>query len=39
VKAPATSHEVRLAKIEAWPESGGRHGRGTGGSAWFCAVP
>jgi hypothetical protein len=24
VKAPATSHEVRLSKIEAWLESGGR---------------
>jgi hypothetical protein len=24
VKAPATSHEVRLSKIEAWLQSGGR---------------
>jgi hypothetical protein len=24
VKTPATSHEVRLGKIEAWLESGGR---------------
>jgi hypothetical protein len=24
VKAPATSHEVRVSKIEAWLESGGR---------------
>ena len=24
VKTPATSHEVRLSKIEAWLESGGR---------------
>jgi hypothetical protein len=24
VKMPATSHEVRLSKIEAWLESGGR---------------
>ena len=24
VKSPATSHEVRLSKIEAWLESGGR---------------
>jgi serine/threonine protein kinase len=24
VKTPATSHEVRISKIEAWPQSGGR---------------
>jgi hypothetical protein len=24
VKAPATSHEVRLSKIEAWLQSGGK---------------
>ncbi len=24
VKTPATSHQVRLSKIEAWLESGGR---------------
>ena len=24
VKTPATAHEVRLSKIEAWLESGGR---------------
>ena len=28
VKAPATSHEVRLSKIEAWLESGGRSPNG-----------